>query len=662
MHSLTVTNLHLCQHCPRLFAYSLEGKKYAWMVGNNGTGKLKGRLFHEFAKNTLSDLRNNLRANLELINALNQDKTTCKGYFNEVIKNQFLIPFFTNNLNSLSPDNMTAFAKATDIWISYLFDYIGPNLQSYPPEVLMDMIFHNVEIQISSEYIFPDDFCLKIVGKPDSLLFDPISKEAVVVEYKGRKESDAIQDLAQTSLYAWLVKQSTGICPRVEILYLEEDVPLVRYTADSIEQMVNNHPSLFSLARQIILKEIPVPKTSDRNLCTTCTFKKSCDTDFDNKEKLSNKSNITKKIIYQKENNIGFSVDAEKYMSMLVESLNKLNIPVIPKGYVIGPRFIRLKMIPDVSKKVTFSKIANRVIDIQLGLSLSSQPLIQPQNGFISCDIPYENWNGFDVTVLCEGISASINDKAEFPLGKKTDGTVMFGDIANPAMTSCLIGGTSGSGKSELLRSIVIGISLCNPPHNVSFILIDPKRITFTDFFSLPILHEPVILDPETAMNALDRCVTEMERRYIELEKKGCTNIAEYNSKVNGFFDRRVIVIDEYADLIMNKSTKDTLETNVQRIGQKGRAAGFHLFLATQRPDAKIITGVIKANLQLKIALKVTSAINSKIILDESGAECLIGHGDMLIGGSVPINRLQGSMVSKRDITNIMNHFSDSKS
>jgi len=659
MHSLTVTNLHLCQHCPRLFAYSLEGKKYAWMVGNHGTGKLKGRLFHEFAKNTLNDLRKNLDTNADLINALKQDKKTCKIFFNEVIKNQYLIPFFTQNLNTLSPDNITAFAHATEIWLSYLFQYIEPYLESCTPKALIDMILHNVEIQIASEYLFPDGYCLKIVGKPDSLLFDPGYKEAVIVEYKGRKESDATQDLAQTSLYAWLLKQSTGICPRVEILYLEEDVPLARYTADSIEQVIKNHPSLFSLARQIIQKELPIPKTSDRNLCTICRFKNTCDTDFGNEDKSYTGPYIPNKTNEPGLNNIGFSSDAEKFMSMLVESLNKLNIPVIPHGYVIGPRFIRLKIIPDVSKKVTFSKIANRVIDIQLGLALSSQPLIQPQNGFISCDIPYNNWKGFDVTDLCEKRSSQKKDNVEFPIGKKTDGTVMFGDIANPAMTSCLIGGTSGSGKSELLRSIVIGISLCNPPNTVSFTLIDPKRVTFTDFLSIPILHEPVILDPEIAMDTLNRCVTEMERRYIELEKAGCTNISEYNLKMSDFFERRVIIIDEYADLIMNKSTKETLETNIQRLGQKGRAAWFHLFLATQRPDAKIITGVIKANLQLKIALKVTSAVNSKIILDESGAECLFGHGDMLIGGSVQINRLQGSMVSKRDITNIINHFNN---
>ena len=137
----------------------------------------------------------------------------------------------------------------------------------------------------------------------------------------------------------------------------------------------------------------------------------------------------------------------------------------------------------------------------------------------------------------------------------------------------------------------------------------------------------------------------------MHLEKTGYTNISDYNIRQPEPMTRRILVIDEYADLIMNKTTKEVLETNIQKIGQKGRAAGFHLILATQRPDARIITGVIKANLQLKIALKVTSSTNSRIILDESGAECLAGYGDMLIGGSVPIQRLQGALVSDGDFS-----------
>jgi S-DNA-T family DNA segregation ATPase FtsK/SpoIIIE len=218
-------------------------------------------------------------------------------------------------------------------------------------------------------------------------------------------------------------------------------------------------------------------------------------------------------------------------------------------------------------------------------------------------------------------------------------------------MTSCLIGGTSGSGKSELIRSLVVAIALNNPDMNLTCTLIDPKRVTFTDFGQSPFLSQPVIMDPDRAMDALMMHVSEMEERYRELEKAGCSNISEYNARHSPQMKRTIIVIDEYADLIMNKSTKEALESAIQKIGQKGRAAGFHLILATQRPDAKIITGVIKANLQLKIALKVTSSTNSRIILDETGAECLAGYGDMLVGGSVPIQRLQSAKVSKDDIS-----------
>lgn len=339
----------------------------------------------------------------------------------------------------------------------------------------------------------------------------------------------------------------------------------------------------------------------------------------------------------------------EYYLSRLVETLGMLSIPVLPSGYTTGPRFIRLKIIPDISKKVTFSKISNRAVDIQLGLSLSAPPLIQAQSGYISCDVQHDEWRPCDVRSLVHDAKLSSRSVVPFPIGRKIDGSVMMGDLADPVMTSCLIGGTSGSGKSELIRSLVVGITLLNPHTPFSFILIDPKRVTFTDFVSFPSLSMPVIMDPDKAMEILGGCVGEMEDRYIQLEKAGYSNISDYNIHESEPMIRCIVVIDEYADLIMNIGSKEALETAIQKIGQRGRAAGFHLILATQRPDARIITGVIKANLQLKIALKVTSSTNSRIILDESGAECLAGYGDMLIGGSVPVQRLQGALVSPED-------------
>jgi S-DNA-T family DNA segregation ATPase FtsK/SpoIIIE len=148
-------------------------------------------------------------------------------------------------------------------------------------------------------------------------------------------------------------------------------------------------------------------------------------------------------------------------------------------------------------------------------------------------------------------------------------------------MTSILIGGSLGSGKSELLRALVVGIGMCAPAGTVSCTLIDPKRVTFTDFSSLSILIGPVLMDPEQVIKQLGAFILEMEERYREFQLTGVSNIIEYNKISHALLKRRVVVIDGYADLMLDKTAKGTLETAIQKIGQKARAAGFHLILAT---------------------------------------------------------------------------------
>jgi len=170
-----------------------------------------------------------------------------------------------------------------------------------------------------------------------------------------------------------------------------------------------------------------------------------------------------------------------------------------------------------------------------------------------------------------------------------------------------------------------------------------PRRIKIT---TPP--DSEVLTDIEPTLEKLNQLVDEMEERYRRFQKGQVPDIHTY--KRASPLGHQVVMIDEYADLMMDKDTRAHLETAIQRLGQKGGAAGIHLVLATQRPEARVVTPIIKANLQLKVALKVTSGANSKIILDTSGAEYLVGHGDMLIGGSVPLQRVQGPLVSKTEI------------
>ena len=343
-------------------------------------------------------------------------------------------------------------------------------------------------------------------------------------------------------------------------------------------------------------------------------------------------------------------------MDRLIEALKQLRVFVSDEGYVEGPCFVRLKVKPDNDKGTTVRKIENTAKDLQVALTLSSPPMIQAQSGYVGVDVPRSARRVLTLADMLKIAGKSPNSGAAFPLGLDIDGKVYWVDLAEPIMTSILVGGTSGSGKSVLLRSIVIGLLLGTARGEahfteVSFTLVDPKRVTFTDMKTLRCLEEKTVLyDVDPIMEALQATVGEMERRYVLMEKAGVPDIAGYNAAGTASvrLKRRVLIIDEYADLIVSARTRTDLETFVQRICQKGRAAGVHLILATQRPDVKVVTGIIKANLQLRVALKVTSQSNSQIILGEGigQAQYLLGHGDMLVGGSVALQRLQAPLSS----------------
>jgi len=580
----------------------------------------------------------------------------------EFLRVGYFIPFLNEHHQNINDEQVASLALAIYRWGIWLSSFLEPFLsENGNPENIVDIIFRNAEVNIEAEFTFTDDEKLIVKGRPDGLLYDPSTNEPIVFELKGLRTSDITRDLTQTTLYAWLVYKQTKILPKVVVLYLEEEDPAVNYSSDITENAIQKLPGLFSVARDVCNSILPVPPSVDRLLCKQCPFSHICDDDFGSK-------NIKEIVVTNKlpqENNEGVSIEpiclnngseneGKQYLENLVNCYNKFKLPVKPLGFVVGPRFIRLKIVPDIERNVSVNKLSNKAEDLQVALGLNSPPLIQPKSGYVSVDIPRRNCQPLLLSELLKTgeVNKPFSDVI-FPLGVGIDGSVFWVDLAEPTMTSILISGTSGSGKSVLLRSIVLGLALSVPLGRVSFTLIDPKRVTFTDLIDLPCLDGLILMDYDPVISRLGSLVDEMECRYRLFETEKVHDIKEWNKISVEPLIERIIIIDEYADLIIDKKTKESLETAIQRIGQKGRAAGFHLILATQRPDAKVVTGLIKANLQLKVALKVTSMANSRIILDEGGAEYLIGHGDMLVGGSIGIERLQGPYVTKTDIERV---------
>jgi S-DNA-T family DNA segregation ATPase FtsK/SpoIIIE len=219
-----------------------------------------------------------------------------------------------------------------------------------------------------------------------------------------------------------------------------------------------------------------------------------------------------------------------------------------------------------------------------------------------------------------------------------------------------LVAGTSGSGKSEWLKSLVASLALRNPPQRVRLALVDPKVLTFSSVEASPYLWRPVATNIEAALAILDAAVSEMENRYPALAKEGFVSIADRLQA--GLFDVPfiVIVFDEFADLILTgRNEKKKFEELVARLAGKGRAAGVHLVLATQRPDRTVVTGLIKSNLPMKVCLRVANATNSQIVLGEAGAESLLGKGDLLCDLGRGVVRAQSYYIPQPDFAEALN-------
>jgi S-DNA-T family DNA segregation ATPase FtsK/SpoIIIE len=545
-------------------------------------------------------------------------------------------------------------AKATAFWAECLAGFLSdiPSLRT-GPEKEMNRVFLPPEKTLRVPYPYSDGRAMRVSGRYDALLFNPEAKEAVLFEFKGFvKSSDVTVELSQVLLYAWLVSAATGIVPAVKVIYLEDDRP-VDVSSANVKKMMDGLPRLFDAGRRVFELILPLPGPSDPALCEKCPFLARCDGDW-GELRNARTQNETRERGEEREYR-EYREYMESLMEKLLENLRQLRVYVTSGGYVLGPSFIRLKIKPDVEKgtKTTIRRIESTAKDLQVALTLASPPLIAAQDGYVSVDVPRKDRQTLTLTDLLRRASPRPESDAAFPLGLDINGEVFWVDLTDPMMTGILVGGTSGSGKSVLLRSVVVGLLLRSPGGaegcNVSFTLIDPKRVTFTDMKTLRCLEEGTVLfDTDAAMEALQGAVDEMERRYVLMEKAETPDIAAYNAKSPDKLKRRVILIDEYADMIVGPQTRAPLEFFVQRICQKGRAAGIHLVLATQRPDARVVTGVIKANLQLRVALKATSGANSQIVLGEGygQAQYLLGHGDMLVGGSVALQRLQAPLAS----------------
>ncbi|HEX9664671.1 MAG TPA: DNA translocase FtsK 4TM domain-containing protein [Patescibacteria group bacterium] len=349
------------------------------------------------------------------------------------------------------------------------------------------------------------------------------------------------------------------------------------------------------------------------------------------------------------------SGDINRNSSIIQKTLENFNIPVEMGAVSVGPTVTQFTLKP--AEGIKLNKITG--LNNDLALALAAHPIrIEapiPGKSLIGIEVPNK---GVAVVNLRELLETKNFKKRRsnltLTIGKDVSGQAWLTPLEK--MPHLLVAGATGSGKSVCLNSLIISLLYQNNPDILKFVMIDPKRVELTVYNDIPYLLTPVVTDVKKTVNALKWLIGEMDRRYDKLSKLGKRNIAVYNQTVAEKMPYIVVVIDELADLMV--SAGNEVESSIVRLAQMARAVGIHLVLATQRPSVDIITGLIKANITSRIAFSVPSLMDSRTILDASGAEKLVGRGDLLFTSadlSKPV-RLQGAYVSDDETRAIVDH------
>ncbi|WP_318176503.1 DNA translocase FtsK [Streptococcus pneumoniae] len=350
-------------------------------------------------------------------------------------------------------------------------------------------------------------------------------------------------------------------------------------------------------------------------------------------------------------------------IKILEATFASFGIKVTVERAEIGPSVTKYEVKPAVGVRV--NRISNLSDDLALALAAKDIRIEAPIPGksLIGIEVPNSDIATVSFRELWEQSQTKAENFLEIPLGKAVNGTARAFDLSK--MPHLLVAGSTGSGKSVAVNGIIASILMKARPDQVKFMMVDPKMVELSVYNDIPHLLIPVVTNPRKASKALQKVVDEMENRYELFAKVGVRNIAGFNAKVEEFNSQSeykqiplpfiVVIVDELADLMMVASKE--VEDAIIRLGQKARAAGIHMILATQRPSVDVISGLIKANVPSRVAFAVSSGTDSRTILDENGAEKLLGRGDMLfkpIDENHPV-RLQGSFISDDDVERIVN-------
>jgi S-DNA-T family DNA segregation ATPase FtsK/SpoIIIE len=497
----------------------------------------------------------------------------------------------------------------------------------------------------SLEYYFnlPDGTQQRVGGEFDCLVYNFELKRLCVVEFKTYQPADPSAQLAQVALYGYMLWQKKKVAVDSAVYCVLPEFKEYQYTWEQLENTVHQLiPYKLQQMQQWLSWEPPNPNppppTTQSYLCEICPQQQKCQTYFVD-ARLDPPQPPLKRGETSTKHNQG-STDADAIGEELVATLQSFGIGVDYHGAAVGPAFIRVKLKPQLGVKV--NSLLKLSADLQVQLGLANPPLISPQAGYVSVDLPRPDRQ---IAKFEDYIKPQIPATApvKIAIGVNLEGQLLEADLSDPNTCHFLVGGTTGSGKSEFLRSLLLSLLVRHSPQHLQIALVDPKRVTFPEFERMRWLYSPVVKDSDRAIELMDQLVTQMESRYQRFEQAGCADLSTYNQRSQQPLPRIVCIFDEYADFMAEKETRTALEQSIKRLGAMARAAGIHLIIATQRPEAGIVTPIIRSNLPGRVALRTASEADSAIILGgkQTAAARLLGKGDLLYLIGAQIHRLQ---------------------
>jgi DNA segregation ATPase FtsK/SpoIIIE, S-DNA-T family len=643
MTSVSVTEVRNALRCPRLFALGRKaGKALAFPVGSSCLGSTFHKIVERFAREVADP-----PAGLARLPA-NAPRDDIQAALCRWLLDLLVGELETDAGYASMPAEVDDLAEA----LRELARHLTSRLQRLPERPAAALARVVIAGEVPVEARLDADGPL-VRGRIDALYGDCLGVREII-EYKLTDEANHELDRAQVALYRALLRRAGGLDAKPVVLRF---TPLLRET--TLDPL--SADALVDEKLRPLLRGMPgwaadpssAPATARRDLCSACPVSREC-------------SRTWPERLPARDDPPAHSADPEAWSAMapndeegrsqaqairnqILAELKKEGIHVTcPLPPIVGPTLYMIEL----------SRPRGRVSD----LDRAAEDI---KHRLAGIDVEYEVDGGHRVfcirrpTPLPVALGPLLARKREylaarpgrFVVGQRPDGTILCGDFGDAGTPHLLVGGQAGSGKSWFLLSLVASLIQFHGPDRIRLMLLDPKRVTFLapGFLAATSAHldGPIGHDIEDAVPALERLFEVMEERYELFVRENVQNIDDYNVAVPQArrLERKVLVIDEFGDLIGDKATGKHFFELVQRLGAKARAAGIHLVLATQRPDRQTVPPGVKANLGGKIALKVASAVNSRIILDAAGAERLLGKGDLLADLGHGLVRAQGAVV-----------------